>query len=109
MKLASIWFDDIISVPGGKDGGSGTPRQTLMEQSFHASDGWEIERVGPLMYRLFREPMLRPATIEGYPASWLAADDNIAITEVDPTGLVVQMQTAQNYEESQRISKRRRT
>ncbi len=90
MKLASLFLDDIVSVPGAKDGGTGTPRQTLMDSSFHASDGWDIERVERGVYRLFREPMQKPATIEGYGASWIAADDNIAITEVDPTGLVVQ-------------------
>ncbi len=89
VKLSSRCLDDIVAIPGAKDMGSAETPQVLRESSFHASDGWDIERVQIGAYRLFREPMKKPCTIEGYGATWVAADDDCMLSEVDPTGLVV--------------------
>jgi ABC-type hemin transport system ATPase subunit len=46
MKLASLYLDDIVVIPAGKKLGTDQPRADLREQSFHASEGWDIHRIG---------------------------------------------------------------
>jgi hypothetical protein len=66
MKLAAVYFDDTVCIPGGKDVGGGMARQDLRESSFHAEDGWTIEDIGGGEFRLSREGMDRPCIVGGY-------------------------------------------
>jgi hypothetical protein len=66
MKLSSVYFDDTVCIPGGKDVGGGLARHDLRESSFHASDGWSIEDIGGGEFRLHREGMERPCIVGGY-------------------------------------------
>ena len=75
MKLAAVYFDDTVVIPGGKDLGSGQKRQDLRESTFHASEGWDLERVEPGVYRLRCEGMAEPAYVEGYGSTFVKAPD----------------------------------
>lgn len=69
MRLASIYFDDTVCIPGGKDVGGGLARQDLRDSAFHAADGWSIEMLRDTMYVTFRikcEGMTEAALIGGY-------------------------------------------
>lgn len=74
MKLSAVYFDDTVVIPGGKDLGSGQPRQDLRESSFHAVDGWEIEEVREGVFRLFQVGMVKPCMVGGYGYTVVEAD-----------------------------------
>lgn len=81
MKLASVYFDDIVVIPGGKDNGSGEGLQPLRESSFHAADGWSITMLtapAGVSFSLFREGMPAPVTVGGYGFSYVAASEEPA-------------------------------
>lgn len=65
MKLAAVYFDDNVVIPGAKDTGGGM-YQDLRESCFHAVDGWTIRRHCAQVYSLWREGMSEPAFVEGY-------------------------------------------
>lgn len=71
MKLASVYFDDNVCIPGGKDTGGGV-RHDLRESSFHASDGWDIEWDGHVLFTLWHEGMPTPARVGGYGFTFVA-------------------------------------
>lgn len=77
MKIQSIWFDDLVVIAGAKDLGSAHAPQDLREQSFHASEGWDIEQAEAGVFRLFRAPMTKPVTVGGYGYSYVQADEPV--------------------------------
>jgi ABC-type hemin transport system ATPase subunit len=70
MKLASLYLDDIVVIPAGKKLGTDQPRADLREQSFHASEGWDIHRIAHRHYTVFCEGMPRVVNIEGYAGTY---------------------------------------
>ena len=69
MKLSALYLDDNVAVPGWTRVAGGV--STGRDSSFNATDGWDIERVEPGVYRLMREGMPAPVCIEGYGASYV--------------------------------------
>jgi len=84
MKLAALYFDDTVVIPGAKDLGAGTPRQDLRESTFHASEGWQLDEVEDDVFRIWREGMPSACIVGGYGYTYV-----IAVDQVDPTGLVI--------------------
>lgn len=75
MKIASLWLDDIVVVPGGRELG-GDHRTDLRDASFHASEGWQIhETSSPGVFTVQREGMTDPVIIGGYGYSYVKAAD----------------------------------
>jgi hypothetical protein len=81
MKLAAVYFDDTVCIPGGKDVGGGASRQDLRESTFSAADGWSIHlRAQPargdgpvaVYFELWREGMPAPAFVGGYGFTFIA-------------------------------------
>lgn len=66
MKLVSLYLDDVIVVPKGKDLGGGSPRTDLRDSSFQAADGWQITQVSPGLFSLFTEGMPHAVMVGGY-------------------------------------------
>ncbi len=90
MKLSAVYFDDTVVIPGGKDTGSAQPRQDLRESSFHASEGWTLERVERGVYRIWSEGMPKPAHVEGYGSTYVEADrapGSVVVTSIDGDGV----------------------
>jgi hypothetical protein len=73
--IASIFFDDQIVVPQGKDLGGGVARQSLREFSFHADEGWQILEALPGTFTLWHEGMDHPVTVGGYGYSLVRVPD----------------------------------
>ncbi len=87
MKLASVYFDDHVVIPGGKDLGGGLARSDLREASFHAADGWDIEWDGAL-FTLWCEGMPRPVKVGGYGFTFVEAEfaGTAVVTSIDGPG-----------------------
>lgn len=66
MRLAAVYFDDTVCIPGGKDVGGGMARQDLRDSCFHANDGWSINEIRDGVFVLHREGMAEAATVGGY-------------------------------------------
>jgi hypothetical protein len=64
MKLLALYFDDQVVIPGYVAIAGGTSQHR--EQSFTADDGWDLECVGPGVFKLSREGMERPVFVGGY-------------------------------------------
>lgn len=71
MRLRELHFADLVVISGWVRVAGGTAQ--AREQSFHADEGWVLERVEPGVYRVQREDMAEPVTVEGYPASYVVA------------------------------------
>lgn len=71
MKLRELHFDDLVVIPGWQRMAGGTAY--AREQSFHSDEGWTLERTDAMTFRLYREGMPKPVTVEGYPASYVVA------------------------------------
>lgn len=84
MKLAAVYFDDTVVIPGAKDIGGGT-FQDLRESSFHASDGWDIDWDGRVLFTLWREGMANVAKVGGYGFTFIA--EHAAAPSVDMRGV----------------------
>lgn len=80
MKLSSVHFDDLVPVVG-------TDQREL---AFHASEGWDIERIAPLTYRIRgverRDGKVTPLdfTAEGFAASWAEMPAPVVVAELEP-------------------------
>jgi hypothetical protein len=79
VKLAALWLDDVVVIPGAKDNGAGEPRQPLREQAFEASDGWELDFDGYGGFRIWREGMAAPVIVGGYGYSYVRADGDMSL------------------------------
>lgn len=73
MKLAFLCFDDMVVVPGWTRTLGGSSIAT--ESRFTAADGWTLERLGDMRFRVWREDMPAPVVIEGYGASYVEAQE----------------------------------
>lgn len=85
MKLASIWFDDVVTIALGKSNGEGEPRQNLQETSFHEADGWDITLLGGpsgVHFALRCEGMPGPVFIGGYGHTYVTAEDSLGDSSV---------------------------
>lgn len=86
MKIASIYFDDIIVIPQGIQLGPTQPFTTLREQSFHAAEGWDIRETLPGTFSMLREGMSGPVTVGGYGYSYVReAEPEKPVTFVEAT------------------------
>jgi hypothetical protein len=72
MKLAAVYFDDTVCIPGGKDVGGGASRQDLRESTFSAADGWQIDWDGHVLFTIWREGMPSVAKVGGYGFTFVA-------------------------------------
>lgn len=70
-KLASLWLDDTVVIPFGKDNGSGLPRTHVRDSSFQAEDGWDIRETLPGVFSITRDGMAEVVTIGGYGYSYV--------------------------------------
>lgn len=84
MKLRELHFAELVVVPGWvrQAGGPSVGR----EQSFSAAEGWTLERIEDRTYRVHREDMPEPVTIEGFAASYVVAapEEDYGSPEVAP-------------------------
>jgi hypothetical protein len=74
MKLAAVYFDDTVCIPGGKDVGGGASRQDLRESSFSAADGWDLWLVGEDKFSVHREGMASVCIVGGYGYTYVVAE-----------------------------------
>lgn len=84
MKLAALYFDDQVVIPGyvAVSGGTSQYRDT----TFHADEGWDIQRVERGVFRIWREGMPAPVMLEGYGASWVEMPESSSPAAEPSTG-----------------------
>lgn len=82
MRLACLYLDDVVVVPGAKDNGAGLPRSDLRESSFHEAEGWDIYKVAPNEFTLWREGMPKTVHVEGYARTYTMSELPEGITPV---------------------------
>lgn len=66
MKLAALYLDDIVVIPGGAEVGHGQARVDCRDTSFHSEAGWSIEMPSPGVFTLHRPGMAQPVYVGGY-------------------------------------------
>jgi hypothetical protein len=71
MKLATLYFDDHVVIPGGRQLGDMTGE--LRSDAFRSVDGWDIHETLPGVFSLVAPWMTEPVTIGGYGYSYTRA------------------------------------
>jgi hypothetical protein len=74
MKLAAVYFDDTVCIPGGKDIGGGMARQDLRESTFSAADDWDLWYLGEDKFSVHREGMPGVCIVGGYGYTYVVAE-----------------------------------